>query len=134
MAEAEAVLTGELWPVGADQLAPHERRQPWRHLRLLGCQCLHGAAVEDLALDRAALEHPPLGRVELVEPRRQQRLQRRRHLDLASPASWAIASISLMKSGLPAAAAAILARSSSGTSVPIRLGRVARRRAARAGS
>ena len=82
VAEAEAVLAGELRPVGADQLAPDERGQAWRHLRLLGGECLDGAAVEDLALDRAALEHPPLGRVELVEPRRQQRLQRRRHLDL----------------------------------------------------
>ena len=85
VAEAEAVLTGELRPVGADQLAPHERREAWRDLRLLRCQRLDGAAVEDLALDRAALEHPPLGRVELVEPRRQQRLQRGRHLDLGRP-------------------------------------------------
>ena len=36
---------------------------------------LDGAAVEDLALDRAALEHAPLGRLELVEARREQRLQ-----------------------------------------------------------
>ena len=39
----------------------------------------------------------------------------------SSPASPAIASISPMKSGLPPAAAAILARSSSGTAAPIRL-------------
>ena len=84
VAEAEAVLAGELWPVGADQFAPHERCEARRHLRLLRGQRLYGAAVEDLAFDRAALEHPSLGRVELVEPRRQQRLQRRRHLDLAS--------------------------------------------------
>ena len=80
VAEAEAVLAGELWPVGADQLAPHERREARRHLRVLRCECLDGAAVEDLALDRAALEHPPLRRVELVEPRREQGFQRRRHL------------------------------------------------------
>ena len=52
--------------------------------RLLRRERLHGAAVEELALDRAALEHPALGLVELVEPRRQQRLERRRHLDLAA--------------------------------------------------
>ena len=40
--------------------------------------------MEDLALDRAALEHPPLGRVELVEAGREQRLQGRRHLDLVA--------------------------------------------------
>ena len=34
MAEAEAVLAGEQWPVGPDQLLAHERRQPRRHLRL----------------------------------------------------------------------------------------------------
>ncbi len=39
--------------------------------------------VEHLAFDRAALEHGPLRRVELVEARREQRLERRRHLDLA---------------------------------------------------
>jgi len=32
--------------------------------------------VEDLALDRAALEHPPLGRLQLVEAGSEQRLDR----------------------------------------------------------
>ena len=82
VAEAVAVVAGELRAVGADQLAAHEPGEPGRHLRLLGRERLHGAAVEDLALDRAALEHPALGLVELVEPRREQRLQRGRHLDL----------------------------------------------------
>jgi hypothetical protein len=36
--------------------------------------------VEELALDGASLEHPPLPLVELVEPRREQRPQGRRHL------------------------------------------------------
>ena len=67
VAEAEAVLACELRLVGTDQLPADERGQARRHLRLLRCERLHGAAVEDLALDRAALEHPPLGRVELVE-------------------------------------------------------------------
>ncbi len=84
MAEAEAVLARELRRVGTDQLPAHERGQARRDLGLLRPERLHGAAVEDLALDRAALEHPPLGRVELVEAGREQRLQRRRHLDLVS--------------------------------------------------
>ena len=84
VAEAEAVLTRELRGVGADQLAAHERGQPRRHLRLLRAERLDGAAVEDLALDRAALEHPPLAGVELVEAGGEQRLQGRRHLDLVA--------------------------------------------------
>ena len=42
---------------------------------------LDGAAVEDLALDRAPLEHRALRPVELVEAGREQRAQRRRDLD-----------------------------------------------------
>ena len=112
MAEAEAVLAGELRPVGADQLLAHERGQARRHLRLLGCERLHGAAVEDLALDRAALEHAAArpGRAGRGAPRaapaasaaRRPRRPPRR----PSPASRS------MKSGLPPAARAILARSS----------------------
>ena len=48
------------------------------HLGLLGCERLHGAAVEDLALDRASLEHAPLGRLELIQAGAEQRPQRRR--------------------------------------------------------
>ena len=88
-----------------------------------GAERLHGAAVEDLALDRAALEHPPLGRVELVEAGREQRLQASAAPRPRSPPSPAIASISPMKSGLPPAAVAILSRSSSGTAAPIKLPR-----------
>ena len=62
--------------------AAHEPGEPGRDLRLLGSKRLHGAAVEDLALNGAALEHPALRLVELVEAHHQQRLQRRRHLDL----------------------------------------------------
>ena len=78
VAEAEAVLACELRLVGTDQLPADERGQTRRHLRLLRCERLHGAAVEDLALDRATLEHPPLGRVELVEACREQQAQARR--------------------------------------------------------
>ncbi len=42
-----------------------------------------GTAMEELALDRAVLEHYALGRVELVESRGQQRLDRRRNRDVA---------------------------------------------------
>ena len=78
VAEAERVLAGEQRPVGPDQLLADERGQARRHLGLLGCERLHGAAVEDLALDRAPLEHAPLGRLELIQARREQRLQRGR--------------------------------------------------------
>ena len=49
-----------------------------------GAERLHRAAVEDAPLDRAALEHVPLGCIELVEAGGQQRLDRRRHRDLAA--------------------------------------------------
>ena len=39
--------------------------------------------MEDPAFDRAAFEHAALGRLELVEPRREQRLDRPRDRDLA---------------------------------------------------
>ena len=38
--------------------------------------------MEDLALDRPTLQHPPLGRFEAVQAGREQRPQRGRHLDL----------------------------------------------------
>ena len=74
MAEAEAVLAGELRSIRPDQLLPDECGESRRHLGLLGRERLDGASVEDLALDRTALEHAPLGRLELVEARREQRL------------------------------------------------------------
>ena len=83
VAKAIAVVTGDLSAVGTHELAPHERCEPGRDLRLLGSERLDAAAVEDLALDGAALEHPALGLVELVEPRREQSLQRRRHVDVS---------------------------------------------------
>ena len=59
--------------------------------------------MEDLPLDRTPLEHAPLGRIELVEARAEQRPQRGRNDDV-TVRSPAIASISSMKSGLPPAA------------------------------
>ena len=81
VAEAVAVVAGDLSAVGTEELAPHECCEPGRDLSLLGRKRLHTAAVEDLALDRAALEDATLGLVELVEAGGEQRLQRRRHLD-----------------------------------------------------
>ena len=83
MAEAERILSGEQRPVRADQLLANERGQLGREPRLLGRERLDDAVVEHLALDGAALEHGPLRRVELVEARREERLERRRHLDFA---------------------------------------------------
>ena len=83
MAEAKRILSGEQRPVRADELLADERGQLGREPRLLGRERLDDAVVEHLAFDRAALEDGALRRVELVEARCEQRLQRRRHLDLA---------------------------------------------------
>ena len=68
---------------GPDQLLTNERSQARRHLGLLGGERLNGTSVEYLTLDRASLDHAPLGRRELVDTRREQRLQRGRHDHLA---------------------------------------------------
>jgi hypothetical protein len=88
MAKLVRVLAGEQGPVGPDKAAPHERRQPRRHLRLLGRERLDAAAMEELTLHCSSLEHPPLWLVELVEPRREQRLDRRRNGDVTV---WSLA-------------------------------------------
>ena len=75
MAEPQGVLAGKPTFLGPDELLTDERSQAWSHVRLVGRQSLHGAAVEDLALDRAAFEHASLERVELVEACRKERLQ-----------------------------------------------------------
>ena len=82
VAEAVAVVACELGAVGVDELPSDEGGEPDRDLRFFGCQRLDGAAMEDLALHRAALEHPALGFVELVEAHRQQRPERGRHVHL----------------------------------------------------
>ena len=82
VAEAEGVVSGELGPVGADQLLAHERGQARCHLAVVR-EGLDGAAVEDLPLDRAPLEHRALRGVELVEAGGEQGLERRRDGDLA---------------------------------------------------
>ena len=86
VAEAEGVLAGELRPcpsrISSLRTSAARRGVTWR---LVGCERLDGAAVEDLALDRAPLEHAPLGRLELIEARAEQRPQRGRHDDVTAP-------------------------------------------------
>ena len=82
VAEAEGVLARELRRVRPDQPFAHERGESRRHLRLVRPERLHGAAVEELALDGAALEHAALARLELVEARGEERTQRRRDDDV----------------------------------------------------
>ena len=66
VAKTVSVVAGELRPVRPDEVAPHQRGQPRRHLTLLGRQRLHRAAVEELSLDRSAFQHPSLRLVQLV--------------------------------------------------------------------
>ena len=87
MAEPVGVVALELRLVGPDELLAHEREEPPVDRAVaVGGERGHRTAVEGPALDRSALEHRPLGRVELVEPRRKQRLDRRRHLHTAAAA------------------------------------------------
>jgi hypothetical protein len=78
MTKAKAVVARERRTIGFDELLPHERREHRCHLRVVGRECLHGATVEDLALDRRPLEDAPLGLVEPVESRGEHCLQRGR--------------------------------------------------------
>ncbi len=66
MAEAVRLVPRELRRIGTDDLLAHEGDQLWR-LRFAVSERLHDALVEDAALDRATLEHRPLGRLELIE-------------------------------------------------------------------
>jgi hypothetical protein len=83
VAETAGVLARELRLVRANELLAHQPGQPELDVSLVRCERLHRAPVEDPALDRASLEHPALGRLELVEPRREQGLDRSRHGDFA---------------------------------------------------
>ena len=86
--ETKAVVSWQRRPVGSDQLLANERQQVRadRGSLGLGQQRSDGAAVEEPPFDRAALDHGALRLAELVDARGQQRLQRRRHLELAVPA------------------------------------------------
>ena len=80
--EPEPVVSRKLRSVRSDELLANERRQPGRDPEFLGCESLDSAAMEDLALDRASLQHDPLLGLELVESSREQRLDRRRDDDI----------------------------------------------------
>src|SRR6185437_3894921 len=79
MAEAVRVLGGEGRAVGADELLANERDELPEHGFRRGYECLDRAAVEQLALDRAAFEHATFRSIELIDARGQQRLDRRWH-------------------------------------------------------
>src|SRR5436190_6596016 len=83
MTEAKAVLARKDRPIGADQLLAHKGREPGRHLALSRRKRLDSAAVEELALDRAALERLPLRWCKLVQTGREKRAKCRRNGDLA---------------------------------------------------
>ena len=120
----------------------------------LGRQRRHGARVEDLALDRPALDHRALLGVQPVQAGGEQELDRRRHRDVArgprparhapssnrrSPSSISMPSISSTNSGLPSAASRIRSRAAGGDvrapeQVVDQHARPRRPRAARAGS
>ena len=111
VAEAECLLVGVGRLVRADHLLADEREEVGGDVVALGRrrELLHGAAVEDLPLDGTAADHVALAGPEPVEPRLQERLDRRRHRRSrrAPPSSLTVASISSMKSGLPSAAGRI---------------------------
>ena len=83
MTKTERVVAGQLRAVRADEFLPDERHQLRPHVRLVGRQGFDAAPVEDLPLDRPALQHASLGRLELIEARRKERLDRRWHHDVA---------------------------------------------------
>jgi hypothetical protein len=94
--ESVGLLACELWRVRADELLPHECDQT-RHRRLAVCKSLDRAVMEEVPLDRAALEHRALARVELVETRGQERLDRRRDADLCLAARGAYERVHLLE-------------------------------------
>ena len=81
VAEPVGVLARKLRALRPNELAAHERRERSPELDRGRGQCLHRAAVEHPTLDGAALEHSSFRRIELIEARRKERLDRRRHRD-----------------------------------------------------
>ena len=104
--EAERVLAGQLRLVGPDQLLAHERGEPRRDLRLARGRAPATAPRWKTCPRPSRARAPPLVRVELVEPRGEQRLDRRRNGDARPADSRTSASISSTNSGLPSAAVA----------------------------
>ena len=83
VAKTECVVAGEQGLLGANEILADERHQPAVDLSFLRRQRNHRAAVEHMTLNGASLQHTALGIVELVEPRREQRLNGRRNGDLS---------------------------------------------------
>ena len=77
--EPEGVVPGELGSVRADELLAHEREHVFAHGRadVRRRQLRHSAEMEEPALDGSAFDHRALVRLEAVDPRGQQRLNRR---------------------------------------------------------
>ena len=104
VAEAEAVLAGDLRLVRSDQLLADECREARRYHRLVQSKRLNCAAVEDLSLDRSALQDGPLGLLQLVEARRKQCLEGRwdDHLTVVLPSHRQdLADVQRVPSGRP---------------------------------
>jgi hypothetical protein len=105
--EPKRVVAGKQRLFRSHELLAHEAEQTGRDLRILRRERLNGRAVEDLPLDGAAFKGSTLRSRKLIEARREQRLDARRHRHLGVADSSIIATISSTKSGLPSAAARI---------------------------
>lgn len=85
MCESISVVARKLSAIGTDELLAHEGQEDGAdtgpHVRRN--QISDGAAVEQPAFHRGALDHRSFGRREGVEARREQRLERRRDTDVA---------------------------------------------------
>ena len=84
MTEAERVIAGDRRPGGPHELLPHQRHHVLRDLgpESRGCQLSNRAQEEPLTRHRSGLEHHALARGKPVQPRCEQRRDRRgdRHL------------------------------------------------------
>ena len=79
--EAETVLAGDARHGGLDELAADEPEQRRPESLVAAVEGGHGSGPELLADDRCPLEHLALDRIEAVEPRGEERLDRRRQRD-----------------------------------------------------
>ena len=84
MPKPERLVAGEDRAIGADQLAPQQRAELVvdRFAQCAAAQLEHGAAMKHRALDRGPFAHDSLWRVELIQPRRKERLDGRWHRHL----------------------------------------------------
>ncbi len=86
VAETKRIVAGQRRRRGPDELLAHEPEQVPRNPRVVRRERLHRAPVEDLSLDRTALESRALRARKLVEPCCEQRLDRRRNDDVPGAA------------------------------------------------